>query len=479
MSGSIDETPDVLTLTVHDHPCAVYESLDELKIQCIPFLQAGLLLGERSIYFFSDNSPAFVMEAMTENGFSVEPYLKNGAFKVIPTSEVHLSGGSFDEEKMMQYWRKAVEDSKQEGFQSLRAAVEMSWALSGKPGCDVLAPYESRLNSFTSTENVAVICAYHRERFSPEKLRAVIHAHPKVIAGSKVLLNDAVVSSDHFVEDDANLDVQATLDNLGMIAELNTINSELRRANEQLKAQEEQVKNIYDQLVSVSQELADKSDLLEEYAWVAAHELKEPVRVIATYSKLVKEDYKHRLDSDGDLMLGMIMEAAEKAIQRIDAVLQFSGLTSGEITRGRVELNSVVEQVKLELGDWLEKENGRIESEELPAIFGNQELITISFLNLVGNSLKYRSEEDPLIKIETVEQDAEKVIIAVTDNGIGLENAEPQQIFGMFKRISIDKPGMGLGLSTVKRIIQSHGGKIWFDAGENSQTTFYIQLPSS
>jgi PAS domain S-box-containing protein len=226
---------DLRALQIHDHPCTIYDDNEELKRQFVPYLQAGLLLGERCVYFIDENTPEFVTKAMRENGFNLDPYLFSKAFLVINTKDAHLSDGYFSEEKMMKYWADSLAKAEQDGFTGLRAAVEMTWALSGSPGCDVLAPYEARLNNFTSTNKVSVICQYRRNKFNSEQLKNVVHAHPSLIANDRVLANPSAVPAEAYQESCPSLDLQVALDNLILIKHLSEAN---QRLEQQLRSEQ-------------------------------------------------------------------------------------------------------------------------------------------------------------------------------------------------------------------------------------------------
>lgn len=234
-------------LGTHDHPCVIYESAEELARAFVPYLRSGLLLGQRCIYFVDENPAEFVIESMQADGFDLKPYIDSDAFLVIETKDAHIKDELFEEARMVAYWSNAIEEANKAGFDGLRAAVEMTWALSGHPGCEVLCPYESRLNTFLNANKVTVACQYHRRKFTAEKLKSVIHAHPIVIVENEILRNVNFVKPDSFIEGDADLDVQVILDNLALTNKLVESNRALEKSNQALeqalaaerKAQEE------------------------------------------------------------------------------------------------------------------------------------------------------------------------------------------------------------------------------------------------
>jgi PAS domain S-box-containing protein len=227
-SVSVDEIiPTLDSLQMHSHPCSIYRTTQQLKRQFVPYLRSGLALGEKCVYFIDENDERFVLDAMQEGGFDLSLYLKTGQFEIVHTRDAHLAGGHFGEDKMLGYWNQSIESAKKAGFKGLRAAVEMTWALSGSPGCEILAPYESRLTHLMNEKDASVICMYSQRRFSAEKIKAVIHAHPLVVTGDTVLENPACPTPEDFNEGSVDLDIQATLDNLQLIRSLRKAEHEL------------------------------------------------------------------------------------------------------------------------------------------------------------------------------------------------------------------------------------------------------------
>lgn len=222
-------------LGMHDHPCLLYENNGQLADAFVPYLRAGLALGEQCVYFIDENPEEFVVNSMQTDGFDLKPFLNSGAFKIISAKDAHLKDNHFAEKKMMSYWENTVAEAVHFGFTGVRAAVEMTWALPGHPGCEILASYESKLNNFTAKSKLTVVCQYHRRKFKPELLKNIIHAHPIVISDSEVLQNVNFIRPDRFLEGDADLDIKVMLDNLALSHHLSESNKALHKANQALQ----------------------------------------------------------------------------------------------------------------------------------------------------------------------------------------------------------------------------------------------------
>ncbi|MDZ4836787.1 MAG: ATP-binding protein [Candidatus Melainabacteria bacterium] len=232
------------------------------------------------------------------------------------------------------------------------------------------------------------------------------------------------------------------------------------------------------ELLLMSQQLVETNKQLEEYAWVAAHDLKEPLRTMGTYAKLVHDEYLPKLDADGKQMLSIIYGSATSALARIDDTLRYSSLSKSTFNAESVNLNQVVKTVLMDLQKAITESGAVISTAKLPIVYGNRDMLAVLFQNLISNAIKFRRKVAPEIRIKS-KVSTTMAVITVQDNGIGVDQTDHEIIFGMFKRLDNSYPGTGLGLSIAKRIIDLHKGKIWLSSEAGKGTTFYIQLPTS
>ncbi|HMP49977.1 MAG TPA: ATP-binding protein [Candidatus Melainabacteria bacterium] len=232
------------------------------------------------------------------------------------------------------------------------------------------------------------------------------------------------------------------------------------------------------ELLLMSQQLVETNRQLEEYAWVAAHDLKEPVRTMGTYARLVLHDYGDKLDEDGLHMLDTIYSSATSAMNRIDDILSYSSLGRREFVATKVSLTQILDRVLSDLGQAVRESGAQVSYSQLPDIMGNADMLSLLFQNLISNAIKFRSEKSPVIKIEAERKDS-IVLLKLADNGIGIDMKHRDTIFGMFKRLDHKYPGTGLGLSIVRRIVELHHGRIWLDSAPQKGTTFYIEFSAT
>jgi PAS domain S-box-containing protein len=219
---------------------------------------------------------------------------------------------------------------------------------------------------------------------------------------------------------------------------------------------------------------------LEEFAYVAAHDLQEPLRMVASYTELLGERYAGRLDEKADKYIHYAVDGARRMQRLVNDLLAYSRVG----TQGRAPQPT---QSDIVLGDVLERMSGRIHEAKadvtcgvLPTVLVDETQLGQLFQNLIGNALKFRSAIPPCIKVDAVHGDREWVF-SVEDNGIGIDRQYADRIFQMFQRLHErgKYEGSGIGLAIAKKIVERHGGRIWFESQLGRGTTFYFSLPDA
>jgi light-regulated signal transduction histidine kinase (bacteriophytochrome) len=219
---------------------------------------------------------------------------------------------------------------------------------------------------------------------------------------------------------------------------------------------------------------------LEQFAYVASHDLQEPLRMVAGYLQLLGERYQGKLDEKADKFIGYAVDGAERMSSLIRDLLAYSRVNS----RGE-EIRLVDSQISLEyalrnLTVSIEESGAEIVRDPLPTIRADSMQLALIFQNLIGNALKFRTpDRPPKIQISACQEDGHWQF-SVKDNGIGFEQQYEEKIFLIFQRLHGrgQYPGTGIGLAICKRIIERHGGKIWATSTPGEGTIFYFTLPS-
>ena len=200
---------------VHDHLCLIYETQEERFAAVVPFIGAGLRLGEKCIYVVDENTADTVLAAIRAGGIDAESAVGSGALAVLSKQESYLKDGCFDPDRMIGFLKEAIDQARQEGHSALRVTGEMTFVLGGDPGVERLMEYEAKLNYFFPDNDALAICQYNRSRFAPELIMEVIRTHPLVISGGLVCRNLYFVPPDEYLKPDRpSLQVDRLLRNI-------------------------------------------------------------------------------------------------------------------------------------------------------------------------------------------------------------------------------------------------------------------------
>jgi light-regulated signal transduction histidine kinase (bacteriophytochrome) len=227
------------------------------------------------------------------------------------------------------------------------------------------------------------------------------------------------------------------------------------------------------------QRLKRSNESLEQFAYVASHDLQEPLRIIASYSQLLERRYKDKLDQDADDFIEFIVDAADRMQKLITDLLVFSRVGSKDVAPGRVDSTEVIRKVIAAMSATIEENKAAVTYERLPVLIAPEISFTQIFQNLLGNALKFRSPEPPKIHVAATEHNNEW-IFSVRDNGIGIEPQYKERIFQIFQRLHSKQeyPGTGIGLSICKKIVENWGGRIWVESELGKGSTFFFTIPT-
>jgi PAS domain S-box-containing protein len=233
-------------------------------------------------------------------------------------------------------------------------------------------------------------------------------------------------------------------------------------------------------LARQTEELRRSNAELEQFAYVASHDLQEPLRMVTSYLQLLEQRYRGRLDADADEFIGYAVDGALRMQQLILDLLAYSRLQTRGQPFGTVDLRCSLEQALANLRITLQETEALVTHDELPAVPGDESQLTQLFQNLVGNALKFRREAPPRVHIGAQAGEREWTI-SVRDNGIGFAPEYSAQIFQIFQRLHTRAayPGTGIGLALCKKIVERHGGRIWAESEPGAGSTFYFTLATA
>jgi signal transduction histidine kinase len=240
------------------------------------------------------------------------------------------------------------------------------------------------------------------------------------------------------------------------------------------------LKKTKDQLERKSQDLTRSNAELEQFAYVAAHDLKQPLIVAGGYINRLRRLCKDKLDPDADTSIKYALDAITRMEALINALLAYARVGTKARDLKLADCNDIVECATTNLQVEIEKNRAIVTHDQLPTLLADHIQIIQLFQNLIGNGIKFRREEPPRVHISTEHKEKEWVI-SICDNGMGIDPKHSASIFDIFQRLhdSSKYPGNGIGLATCKKIVENHGGRIWVESAPGKGSTFKFAIPIS
>src|SRR5256884_6080798 len=235
-----------------------------------------------------------------------------------------------------------------------------------------------------------------------------------------------------------------------------------------------------DDLAKKVEELARSNRELEQFAYVASHDLQEPLRMVAAYTQLLAERYQGKLDEQADKYIHYAVDGAKRMQTLVQDLLAFSRAGRQHSEVKETDCNVMVELAIANLQVATRESGAQITYDHLPVVLANSSQVPQVFQNLIGNAIKFRGPKTPQIQI-TAERQENEWVFSVADNGIGIAPEYCQDIFVIFKRLHTrtEYPGNGIGLALCRKIIEEHAGRIWVTSQEGSGSTFKLTLPAA
>lgn len=217
---------------------------------------------------------------------------------------------------------------------------------------------------------------------------------------------------------------------------------------------------------------------LEQFAFIASHDLQEPLRKVTSFCELLQQENWDQLNREGKLYVEYVVDAAKRMRSLVQDLLTFSKIGSDGIKRRTIDAEAALEVALSNLETAIDESEATITFDRLPRLFAHEREISQLFQNLIGNAIKYRSERKPVVHV-SVASKIDEWIFSITDNGIGIAPEYREQVFGIFKRLHSRKEfsGTGIGLAICKRIIEQLDGKIWFETSSEPGCKVCFTIP--
>ncbi len=233
-----------------------------------------------------------------------------------------------------------------------------------------------------------------------------------------------------------------------------------------------------DKLRSVRVELELSNKDLEQFASIAAHDLQEPLRMVASYTQLLAERYEGQLDEKANKYIAYAVDGAIRMQQLVNDLLTYSRVGTRSNPIETADSHSILGEAIRNLAAMIEESKAIVTNEELPMVRADGLQLVQVFQNLLANAIKFRGEHFPLVHVSARDGGIEWVF-SIRDNGIGIDRQYADRIFAIFQRLHTrqEYPGTGIGLAVCKRILERHGGRIWFESEIGKGSTFFFTVP--
>jgi light-regulated signal transduction histidine kinase (bacteriophytochrome) len=261
-------------------------------------------------------------------------------------------------------------------------------------------------------------------------------------------------------------DTQRALINI--LDDLNQSSEQLRKAHDLLELR----------VKERTTELARSNAELEQFAYIASHDLQEPLRMVSSYVQLLGRRYKGKLDRDADEFIGFASEGAVRMQRLINDLLAYSRVGTRGKSFEKIDLEAVLARALENLHLAVKEKNAVVTHDPLPLAYGDDGQLTQVFQNLIDNAIKFSGEELPQVHV-SARLEGSDCVCSVRDNGIGIAPEYLNRLFSLFQRLHTRKeyPGTGLGLAICKRIVERHGGRIWVESKPDKGSTFFFRIP--
>ncbi|HEY7062060.1 MAG TPA: ATP-binding protein [Chloroflexota bacterium] len=241
---------------------------------------------------------------------------------------------------------------------------------------------------------------------------------------------------------------------------------------------EDELRRTAERLAQQTAELERSNAELQQFAYVASHDLQEPLRMVASYTQLLARRYGDKLDDDAREFIDFAVDGARRMQALINDLLAYSRVGTRGAEFAPTDCNAVVDQVVADLGAAIEDERAVVTRGDLPTVLADATQLQQLLQNLIANAIKFHGERPPRVAV-TAERRASEWLFSVRDNGIGIDPEYADRIFVIFQRLHsrAEYPGTGIGLAICKKIVERHGGRIWMESTPGEGTTFCFTLP--
>lgn len=454
--GTVEPLDGLDQIETCEHIALFYEGRQDRFATVAPFVRQGIEHGERVMYVHDILSKSEILAELRGGDVDVDEALASGQLTFHSLEETYLRSGRFDPDDMLEVYGEAIEDAKAE-YPGLRVTANTNFILDEYATVDDFMAYESRVNELFEGEDCIALCHYDRELIPSDVLTDVIRTHPHIVYEETVCHNFYYTPPAEFFEpDEPGRDVERMLNTL--------VDRSQARA----------------ELNETVAELAESNERLRRFAYVASHDLQEPLRMVSSYLQLLESQHGDDLDEQAAEYIDFAVDGADRMREMVEGLLAYSRIDIDDSSTEPVAATDVIDDVLTDLQVRIEETDAAIDVGDLPTVEGDAQQLEQLFSNLVSNAIKYAGEDTPSVSV-TADRQGDRCVFAVADDGIGIDPDYADQIFQLFNRLHSNDEfeGTGIGLALCRKIVDTHGGDIWVDSVPGEGTTFYFTLPTA
>lgn len=477
---------------VSRHKCLIYEGHPSEQLPVVvPLLMDGLKDNWRCLYLGDPTCVTMINSALSEKGVDTGLEAERGSL-VFSSARDHLEGGQFDPPALVDALCSMIDDAVRDGYKGLCATGDMMWELGTEKNFERLLEYEALLEQVFQQKPLQGICQYRRDVLPNRAVSEALTTHRSVYIGKTLSQDNIFFMPPEFLlqHNPAARDAQGEW----MCEQLlRVMKAEQKRdqALTSLKKSEARQRQLAERLSEANRDLEQRvqertaalevtNNELQEFSYAVSHDLRAPLRAIDSLSMFVAEDFGDRLGDEGIEQMTQIRKRVQGMNRQIDGMLALARLSQAELHLEKVDLTEVATTIGADLRSGDPRRQVELEVQPGLTAWADPALIRAVFENLIGNAWKFTSKRDVAhIYVGEEEAQGQAQVFFVRDDGAGFDMRHVDQLFAPFRRLHTPQefPGHGIGLATVQRIVQRHGGSIWAEGQVDQGATFRLALP--
>jgi len=462
---------------VSRHKCLIYEGHPSEQLPVvIPFLAEGLEGNWRCLYLGSPEMVQMVEGSLRRHGIDTISEMKRGAL-LLSSERGHLQNGPFDPLMMINGLRELVDGAVQDGFEGLCATGDMRWELGPDDNFDRLIEYEALLEQLFREKPLIGICQYHRDTIPPGTLKDALTTHRSTYIGD-ALNRDNLFYIPPEVLLESSDEPPEFKHGEWMCQQIVRVLKAERTRDKALSALEEMNRSLEQRIKERTEQLETANRELEAFSYSVSHDLRAPLQQIVGFAGLIKQDVAASLSPTAKNNLDRIEDGILEMRKRIDDLLRLAKFSRVELRLARTDLTAMAVDISRNLRCEDPNRAGHFEIQGDISVQCDPGLLRIVLENLLSNAWKYTAKkEHAAIEFGSIAISGETRYF-VRDNGVGFDSKYADELFAPFRRLHSAKEfkGHGVGLATVHRIINRHGGRVWAEAKLNEGAVFYFTL---